>query len=706
MKNSRRISSGLRLVWLVLLVGCGIGLLPGRLQAANDQLPVRLEADQLNYDQQLGAYRARGNVLLQRGGYTLRSDEMDYDAAHDTALARGHVHLDAPEGVMDGRELTLHLESGLGTVTDGRLLLHDNNFRISGSQIVRTGERSFFVEDARFTTCNAAPPPWQFGASSVAVTVGGYARSRNTVFYLSGLPVLYSPYLTFPVKTERESGLLTPSFGYSRRRGFQSDLAWYWVIARNQDATFYLDYLSHLGIGKGLEYRYVFDHDNQGEARLYHVSGIRNADSRYAIDWQHGGDLPGKVRLTADVEYVSSRDYFSDFGQVAEEYNKDQVQSTVAAARQWGPLNVTGQLKYTKDLQQNNELTLQRLPEIKFNLLRQRFGSSAFYYDVEGSGTRFWRRTGLTGDRMIVRPSLSADWLPGDYLEIEPEVGYTGRAYWTSSEGPGEETDGIYDLSTRVSTRVARVFDVAGVRLKKLRHSIEPDVTYKFIPDDDQSNLPLFDAADRIPATNLISYGITNRLTGRLQDAEEALPTYQEYLYLRLSQEFDLRESRRDLTSADDVRTPFSAIRAEARVQPTPHSHLDLDMRYDANHDAQRITSLTADGGLSDGAGNGIDLTYSYSWDSLEYLKGHLQLAWLRPVYLDYQNRYDLRDSTLLEHVLGIEYRGQCGSLFLTYRDRLEDREILLSFSLSGIGRVDGISGSLGPRRTPAAASN
>jgi len=684
-------------VWLVLLAGAGGLVCPGRLQAATEQPPVRLEADQLAFDEQAGTYHARGNVLLERGGYTLRSDAVDYDSAGGTALARGNVHLDAPEGTLDGSELTLHVDSGLGTVKDGRLWLRNDNFRISGRQIVRTGEQSFFVEDGRFTTCDGERPAWQFGAGSVAVTVGGYARSRDTVFYLAGLPVLYSPYLLFPVKTERESGLLTPSFGYSDKRGFQADLAWYWVIARNQDATFYLDYLSQLGVGKGVEYRYVFDHDNRGEALLYHVSGLENADDRYAVNWLHGGDLPGGVRLSADVEYVSERDYFEDFGQVAEEYNKDQVQSILAAARQWGALNVTGQLEYTKDLEQNNDQTLQRLPEFKADLLRQRIGSSAFYYDVEGSATRFWRREGVTGDRLIVRPSLAAVLSPGELLEIEPEVGYTGRLYRTSAEGPGEETHGIYDLSTRLATRLARVYPVAGARLQKLRHSIEPDVVYRFIPADDQGQLPLFDAADRIPATNLVSYGVTNRLIGRLQEGEGAAPLYHEYLYLRLSQEYDIREARRTRLPGTEDRTPFSALRAEVTVRPTPLSYLDVDMRYDANRDVEQITTLNADAGVRDAGGNALDLTYRYSRESLEYLGGRLQLAWLKPVYLDYQNRYDLRDSTLLEQVVGAEYRGQCWSLFLTYRDRLEDREITLSFALSGIGRVGGFSGSFGP---------
>ena len=47
-------------------------------------------------------------------------------------------------------------------------------------------------------------------------------------------------------------------------KGTQLSLAYYQVIAPNQDATLYLDYLSRLGLGKGLEYRYIFGHENEG----------------------------------------------------------------------------------------------------------------------------------------------------------------------------------------------------------------------------------------------------------------------------------------------------------------------------------------------------------------------------------------------------------------------------------------------------------
>ena len=252
---------------------------------------------------------------------------------------------------------------------------------------------------------------------------------------------------------ERESGLLMPRFGISEKRGTQLSLAYYQVIARNMDATVSLDYFSSLGLGKGLEYRYILGEDNEGVANLYHISGLDEGDTRYALDWQHLGTLPGKVRLAADAEYVSSRDYFADFGEVAEEYNKDQAQSVLTASRHWQKVNLSGQLKYTKDLQQSNEQTLQRLPEVDLTVVRQRLGETPLYLGFEGTSTYFWRQEGLKGERLSLRPALSAFFQPGQILEIAPEVGYRERLYWTSDEGPG------FDVATLAGQNVLANLD-------------------------------------------------------------------------------------------------------------------------------------------------------------------------------------------------------------------------------------------------------
>jgi len=65
---------------------------------------------------------------------------------------------------------------------------------------------------------------------------------------------------------------------------------------------------------------------------VYHVSGIDETPDSFALDWQHDGTLPGNVRLAADVEYVDRLEFFEDFGESADEYNRDHTVSNAAGA--------------------------------------------------------------------------------------------------------------------------------------------------------------------------------------------------------------------------------------------------------------------------------------------------------------------------------------------------------------------------------------
>lgn len=692
------------LILLVLLVRPALALEIGTSLAGDT--PVTLEADRLTHDGATGTYSASGQVRLRQGELTVDSDEVTWNPDTGEAVARGQVRVTEPAGEMQADELRLNLQSGVGQLHRARIFLREQNFHIAGDLIEKFGEQSYRVTGGSFTTCDGERPSWKFGAGSIDVTAGRYAGAKHVVFYIKDIPVLYSPYLIYPAKTERESGFLMPRYGYSQKRGTQLSLAWYQVIDRHMDATFYLDYLSDLGIGKGVEYRYILGEEDEGTAHVYHINGIEGADDRYAFDWQHMGTLPGRVRLAADVEYVSSRDYFEDFGEVAGEYNKDQVQSVVVAARNWQKLNLTGQFKYTKDLQQDNDLTLQRLPEVNLTQVPRRLGDTPLYLGFDGTATHFWRKEGMKGERLNLRPSLAAVFQPGRAMAVIPEIGYRQRLYWTSDAGPGFEKEGDFDFSTRVSTRFYRDFQPDFRGAKKVRHSIEPELVYSYVPSDNQEQLPQFDAEDDLGPRNTLAYALTNRLIVRWEP-QSGEPYLHELLYLRLSQEYDIRESRRDRLNNQDPLHPFSDLRAELILRPNRWSHLDIDARYDVNSTSDgasnRFLVFNARGTMEDGGGNALSLDYRYRQEELEYLFAEVDLAWLKPVYVNYQQRYDFAAQKTLEKVLNLEYRAQCWSVFLTLRDRLEDKEYLVAFALTGLGRIAKFGGEIGRSGAQAA---
>ena len=654
-------------------------------QLGSNGLPVTLEADQLSYDKESGRYQANGNVQLKQGTLELRSPTLWWNQGSGDVEASGGAQLSSPDEELTGSRVFYNLQQGTGTIEDGQIFLREQNLHVSGKTIERRGSSDYRIKDGTFTTCNGEVPSWKFGADQLDVTLGGFARARNVVFYLKDIPSFYLPYLIFPTKTERESGLLVPQVGYSERRGMQFDGAYYQVLGQNQDATFYLDYLSEMGFGEGVEYRYIFGRQNRGEALAYYID-VDQEKPRYALKWQHDGALPGRVRMVVAAEYVNNRDYFADFGDVAGEYNKDKVQSIFFLSRNWGKNNLVGQLKYTKDLEVEDPTTLQQFPRVSFEVTRQRLGVTPFYYALSSEYTNFVREQGEEGQRLSLRPSFSASLNLWEQIAVTPEIGFRERAYWGLSGESSSRQSGVFDFSTRVSTRLQRIYAAPFASMERLRHILEPELVYRYVPDEHQSQLPSFDSLDRIEAANLLEYALVQRFTGRFV-GEDGIPSYRDLLTLRLSQSYDL--------DPQAGQQNFSAIRGEIDYFPADWSQLHLDTTLDV--DSGEWPKIAVEGSLQDQQANALRAEYRKDQEQgFEYGSLQVDASFLKPFYVGYLQRYDFSGSKQLEQKLSIEYRQQCWSLLLSFSDNDRDRSVLLSFSMLGIGSVGGAGVGLG----------
>lgn len=672
--------------------------------AYDDSAPVSLQADTLERDAVSGVYTATGNVHIEQKNTELQADSVRYDPVAGDADATGHAFLNDPDGYMYGEQMQVNMNTSTGIVHNGGGFISAYDFRLRGSEIEKLSEERYRIENGFFTTCQGPVPAWKFGARNLNVTREGFAKAYNVKFYLKDLPVLYLPYITYPVRTKRSSGFLLPMAGYSSKRGMQLSLAYYQVLGVNQDATVYLDHFSDMGIGSGLEYRYIFGQDNTGVANLYYVSTYNSSNyddlsDRYAWRWEHLGTLPGDVRFSVDSEYVSKRDYFEDFGTVAEEYDKDEVKSSVAGNKTWGNVALTSRVLYTKDLREgaDNDVTLQRLPEVQLNYMRTRIANTFLYAKFDSEGDYLWRRKGLTGTRGNIRPSLATFLKPLGIFEFESEVGYRQRIYQTSADKYTNEEEGFehaenWDFYSRLGTRIAREFEFAGTGLTKIQHSIEPEIIYAYTPRKDQDHLPSFDRDDRIEHKNKVEYALVNRLTGKFEN-NGATPTYRELAYLKLSQEYDIWVSHRNREERYGY-DRFSNINAELILRPLSSWSVSLDSIYNPHQNELEIFNARTI--YIAAPERSLALEYRYNRDMSEYATAKVELDLLKPVYLIYEKRLDLLESKRLENVVHLEYREQCWSFFVSYRDTLDSHEVMLSFALTGAGRVAKIGGSLG----------
>ena len=685
--------------------------------------PIEITADFLTYEKAKDTYYAEGNVIAVSGKTSIRADRMTVDMAASHATATGNVEvIDEDGNTLKGDSLELNIDTKVGVVINGRLFFKMENVHVKGEEIKKTGEVSYSAHNGLFTTCDCEEgesPAWGFYSTNADITFGEYLTSWNTLFYIKDVPVFYFPYLRFPVKRERETGFLSPKVGFSRLRGFKFDNSFFWAISDSTDATFYLDIETSRGLGKGIEYRYVLSKSSDGEFYFYHFKekdidrvrefrkGSNNLsrpktaeDDRWLLKYRHNGFLPGDVIFKANVNRVSDDEYFIDFGKDVTERSLDSLESNISMTKTWQKFNLVTQFRYFDNLLvEDNNATLQRLPEITLTGIDQQILDTPFHFSMESSFVNFARKEGSAGQRADAHPAISLPLNPGGYFEFRPAAGIRETLYWVGDNPPQDRFHDrtTYDLSADITTTFVRILtsdeDMETEGLKKVKHSIRPKVLYTYMPEQVQDDLPVWDGVDRIGQRNDVTYSLNSILTGKFM--EGAKPYYHDYIYLDLSQSYNINEATRKLVSPTDERRPFSDTTGELRVKPVQWTAITAKGRYDTYEGwmEEYDTSL----GVWDKRGDRLDISYRYirteiKRSPLEYLDVSMRLKIIQSTDLTYRNRYSYNDKQTIEAVYGLEYRHQCWGTQLTYTERPEERIVFVSFNLLGIGEVGGLT--------------
>lgn len=674
--------TGLALLWL----------LSSTVMAAASQAPVNIEADELHFLHEEQIYKGRGDVRLRQQDRTLKADQVHWDRRQKTATATGHVHLQEPDGWLAGERLNLDLATGAAELFQGRGFFLEHNVHFQGTKIRRESGQRYYVTDGHFTTCDGQPPVWKFSAGQLQVTKGGFAKAYHVLFHLYDIPVFYLPYISYPVKTERQSGFLMPRYGYSSDDGWQLSLAWYQVISRSQDITLLTDMFTQKGLGVGAEYRYKFAPDNSGRLHVYHIADVAGNNEDFSADsvtWEHYSMLPHNWLLHGDVEYVSDEEYFEDFGESAPDYNQDETQSRIALSRAFYSQQLGAQLFYSDDLRNNRDTDNipQRLPEFRYQLARSRLGKTPLFFGGRGQAVYFQRQEGATGWRTDVRPQLSAAWRWGP-VEFLPQLAWRQRIYSLDREQDELDdslTAGQLQGSVMLRSQWRKVYGVDDEKARPFSHVLEPRLSYHYRDPafSDEEEMPLFDAEDRLNPYNYISLGLVNRWTGRYESPEGA-KHYHEFLYLRLAQEYSVRTARHDREDELEI-DPLRALRTEVIWEPRNIPlQVDWDSRYDYQQTQFDDIIASVDGDVW-ALGWGLD--YTYHRDDTEYIAARMELP-LGKVNVAGQYRYNVQKQETLEKILQTSYQGQCWGLMVSLRDRPEDTEVLVSLRLSGLGEV------------------
>jgi len=633
---------------------------------------VSIKANSMTHNQADDTITASGDVVITWQGVTLFAMDAVYNRQTQIITATGNVVLIKEADIVRGSRLVFDTVSGRGEIENSTINIRKGSIHLAGKKILKTGENDYSAEQANYTTCDAEIPSWKFGASNLDMTIEEYGSAKNVVFYIKDVPVFYFPYVVFPVKRERQSGFLFPRFGWSEKKGAEVDMFYYWAISPSQEATIDLDIQSNRGVGAGLDYRYLRKQGSTGNLGGFLIYDLNKNDPRGFVSQSHREIFSPEMNIRTSINLTTDRLFLSDYGEKSGDYNRQSNDSTVNFLKTWQHYALTTNLRYTQDYYaSSNSSTLQTLPEIGLAAVRQQIFSSPVYFDLDSSATNFYRESGVRGQRLYGFPRLTlVGGIPG-YLNVSTYFGAHLRAYNTESIPSGSTINGydgslLPEAGLRISSSASKVYDINGEALKKLRHELIPEITYKLAPQQDQSRLPHYDYTDRIAHQNILYYSLTSFLGGKFRSGETT--EYRDLMRLKLSQGYSIAGGRQDQLTMVDIQRPWTDIMLESETWVHPQARLMFDARYNVygNYLSSAAPGLQVD----DKRGTTAGISYRMAHHEVEYLEGRLATRIFKPWTFSYASRYSFDRQNFLESVYSAEYRHQCWSIIFSYLDR------------------------------------
>ncbi len=660
-----------------------------------------------------------GDVKLKYQDIDLRATRAEIDLATKIVTATGNVILDQGPRRMAGDTLTFDLNTKTGVLTNATAQV-SQDYYFSGTELRKVGDNEYTVKDGVFTSCSQEVPDWSFRLSEARVEVDGYAHVRHASMRAKKLPVFYSPYILWPVKSDRTSGFLIPNVGYSDRQGASLGLAYFQTLGRSYDTTVHVDLFSQNFLGLGNDFRYRPTEGTKGELLGYAVrdpGAPTEDDWRWKIEWNHETtDLPLGMRGVVTYEDFSDFNFFRDFERNFDRNTLRFIDSRAFVTGNWGPhlLNILLNDRETFVGGALSEDTVQqlKLPEVEYRLRNTRLGKLPLYAQFQGSAsyldlTRPDSYSGQYG-RLDAFPQLtlpvrSVPWLSlsvsggGRFTYYSDSLDETGRAF----SGETATRTLPFGSAEVIGPSVSRIYDNA-LGFSKIKHVIEPRWTYNYLGEPDEDlDLPLFDEIDGLNSLNVGRLALVNRILAKPKADESA----REVFYFELARRISF-DDERPLQSSQNglLTTQAGPLEALARFNPTLRTSVKVEADYDTQFSGLSSTQLTGDIGL--GKGNNLSLSWftRFQPETSTTLSNQVRfggtLGLFKNLRVEGQVNYDVELKLLQQQRYILLFNQQCYGLRLELRDfragvgaRTRDKDIRFSLSLKNVGTFLDLTG-------------
>ena len=524
---------------------------------------------------------AYGNVTLREPGKLLIGDKGHINLAEHSGSLYNVIYritrrnYQGPEGPKALPYQTIRLDQLSGWGTAKRLIRYP-------SGVVE-------ILHGTYTTCSPKHPSWEIRANNLKLDKEkGRGKATNARIYFGDLPIIYFPYLNFPIDNRRQSGFLFPSAGNTNNSGLHFSAPLYLNLASNADDTFTPDYMTM----RGLQLNNLFRYLTESSTGNIHGSFLPG-DNQFKKDRAHWLeeypiDTPSRNRLVNDDDnrwFISIHDlrhyndhwsselyfnrvsddyYFIDFepdpAQITENQIINRANVTFSSTHWQFVANLIGFQTLHPITQGMVNNQYRKVPELILNSHHSQWidgldifsYNSATYFDrLEDPGVNIHP---VTGARININPGISYPliWNAGF---LNPRIELIATHY------------NLHDQPFAYSEDIQRTLGIFSVDsglffhryLDFSRHhfiqTLEPRLFYLYIPYINQNQIPLFDTGvqpfrfeqlfrtnrfsgvDRIGDANQVSVALTSRFLQQADGSEKASASIGSILYFENRQD-------------------------------------------------------------------------------------------------------------------------------------------------------------------------
>ncbi|MEN8135390.1 MAG: LPS assembly protein LptD [Thermodesulfobacteriota bacterium] len=700
--------------------------------------PWALEANQITYHTNPQQITAEGDVVLRHTEeqsakpLEIRADTVTYLTTGSVLDARGNVFLKEESGTISASSILLNLQDQTGKLTSTTVSLADHEIKFSGERVEKIASDRYVFFGGKATSCQTdgnKSPAWSINWRKADITINGMAYLKHATFKVKKVPLLYIPYLALPAKTTRQTGFLFPEISHSSRDGIGFTTPLFINLSPSSDLTFFPGYYEKRGTFAGLEFRSVSDYNSRTTLAInylddrtkdpgppaspddYRQDGYLRAEhDRYWVRGKADHYFSQNSVLRLDVDAVSDQDFLheyrdgisgfsqsnrnflNDFKRSLQEASLNFRESILQLSRR-GQLGSGGlEVRYVDDplAKLTGTEPAQTLPRALYSTRLPLLNNLPLSLGWDSEYVYYRPEEGIGYQRLDLLPRLIMPMPFGALIEGTIAGGFRETAYrvetigtptsgWNSTNAKNRNT---WDFTTNMATLLSRDFLITAER--RLTHTFRPNLRYNYRTSTDQSELPNLDGFDRLADDNSLTLELNNYF--RSGNADPKILPNRQLGYLKLKQSYNLQEARRDLTRPGDKRRPFSDLALDLEISPLTN----LFFRYQTALDVygQGVGRYNLQGRYHNSRQDRLTIDYDYVKGVATNLNISTQLQLTDKLSARYNTSRSLLDNHATAETIGLLYNSQCWGVELTSSRDSEDRRVMLTFSLTGIGKA------------------